>query len=510
MKFIFLLFFVVVNIPFLNFAHSQDIAGLINSQCRFQEEVSELIECGTLMVEENHFDPNGKKFELPYLKIKAVNPSPNYSPWLFLPGGPGGAVGIANKEGAEWWATAASIFAPHRDFIIMEIRGTRDTFPTLNCPILNTAAVAFNAYPAGKRPLSSKSLIDEEFKNCRIKLKRSGVTLSLTNRLQVTYDVKALLDHLGIEKTSLFGVSYGTTYAMTVASEFPDLIDLMILDSVFPPELTSNINETLHFDKTLKKIFRACQKQKKCNEAYPKLDEKFFELFNALEENPLEITFVDHSDFVVKTALLDKRNFIEFLMIMLATERGGDQMLAQFPEIIFNKNIDVLEYWFQFYAADRVSNNFSYGANLSSVCYDLPLDLDLTQMSTGISSFRKAVIEAWNINHCKNWHAERLGEKHRKRLNTDIPTLILNSKLDTLTPLHQAQIAARGLSKSYFFEFSGGLHSLYRHDTCAIYLIQEFLFYHQERPILHCAENMAEFEFQTNFKEWVSPFVVGP
>ena len=289
-----------------------------NSKCGLEAETTKLIECGDILVQENRRKNNGKTFKLPFLRIKATNPSLDHSPWLFLPGGPGVAMSISRKENIEWWANVSRIFAPHRDFIAMEMRGTRDTIPSFNCPTLNTAAIALNAVPSSNQnPTHPQNRIDAELEECRTILNESGVDLSAANRLEIVDDIKALLEQLNIKKISLFGVSYGSTYAMTFAEKFPELVDMMILDSAYPPEISDDINESLHLEKSLNQIFMACEKQPTCNEKYPNLEEKFHAFFSDLEREPLAIEFIDHIDFVQKTAFLDQKMFLYFLLSCL-------------------------------------------------------------------------------------------------------------------------------------------------------------------------------------------------
>ena len=184
---------------------------------------------------------------------------------------------------------------------------------------------------------------------------------------------------------------------------------------------------------------------------------------------------------------------------------------CNFPEILVNKNKEVLEYWFQHYATGLIQNSFSFGAYLSGMCHDLSDDLDIERLFVGASSFQKLELEGWHfINHCKNWHGIRSSINQTKPLVSDIPTLILSSKFDLTTPPHQAKIAARNLKNSYFFEFPGGLHGLYEKNWCAIYLMQEFFYDHSKRPSSSCANSFADFKFKTDFKHWVSPFVAAP
>src|SRR5215470_8667647 len=71
-----------------------------------------------------------------------------------------------------------------------------------------------------------------------------GFDLSNFGTTVTAEDFEWVRQALGIERWNVYGESYGTTVAMTLATLHPDTVRSLVLDSIYPPDpvpLWSNI-----------------------------------------------------------------------------------------------------------------------------------------------------------------------------------------------------------------------------------------------------------------------------
>lgn len=485
------LFFKLSNLSYAEALPYSQVQGSLDTKCLVSVDTLAQIECGRILVEQNHFESNGRYFSLPYLQISPIKNTQKLPPLIFVNGGPGGASFLDDYQSILWWRSLAETFSPERTFIVLELRGSKNSEPTLDCPELHSPRNALNVFQNNENGISSRVSTDSPLELCRKRLLREGIDLTSVNRLQIAHDIKVLAEHLGARKVALLGVSYGTTYAMTVASMFPDLVSALVLDSVYPPEATKSIDETFHFKTTLKRIFKDCLKQTACEQKYPEFEKRFFEFLEKLDKDAIEVPFENKFDKEDQIAVLDSATFLQMTQIL----SSWDGFLVYLPDIIFDKNDAVLEFWVQSYADYGGFNQLSFGAYMSAICFDLPQGLDIGAYIDKLTGFSRSETNLWAFEFCDNWNTMRATHEHRLPLNSKIPALLLNSEFDPLTPPHQALMAEAKLPNSYYFQFPRTLHALSFSDRCAQMIIRDFLKETETKPNGDCLANQPDFVF---------------
>ncbi len=102
------------------------------TDCWFKEPLGRDVECGWLIVPEDHAKPDGKTIKLAVARFKSDASKPEPDPIVYLEGGPGGSPlqGISRpvrcRLSARWCAK--------RDVILFDQRGTGYSQPALDCP----------------------------------------------------------------------------------------------------------------------------------------------------------------------------------------------------------------------------------------------------------------------------------------------------------------------------------------------------------------------------------------
>ena len=143
----------------------------------------------------------------------------------------------------------------NRDLILLDQRGTGYSEPTLDCP--EFAEVDEQENPGAL---------------CYDRLTEEGINLAAYNTQENAADVADLRVALGIEEWDLLGISYGTRLALEVMRRHPEGVHAVILDSPFPPNADTPVDEVYSFIDALTELFADCERGDYCRENYPDLE----------------------------------------------------------------------------------------------------------------------------------------------------------------------------------------------------------------------------------------------
>ena len=124
------------------------------------------------------------------------------------------------------------------DFIVLAQRGTNWSDSNLTCPPLSYPEIYAVTAAAPGEPTDWRQNIDRATAACWRRLAAQGHDLAAYTSEQSAMDVAALRIALRIPAWSVYGVSYGTRFALTLMRDHPEGIKSVILDSVYPPVRT--------------------------------------------------------------------------------------------------------------------------------------------------------------------------------------------------------------------------------------------------------------------------------
>ncbi|MBK7895873.1 MAG: alpha/beta fold hydrolase [Anaerolineaceae bacterium] len=234
------------------------------------------IECGFLTVPEDRSSASSPTIELA-VAIVAAPDGATAPPIVYLAGGPGGSGiddYIADPEGWEM------PFLQNRDLILLDQRGTGFSEPSLDCPEFAEADEQDNPDAL-----------------CFDRLTSEGINLMAYNTQENAADVEALRQALGIEAWDLLGISYGTRLALEVMRNHPAGIRAVILDSPFPPNADTPVDEVYSFTDALAELVADCERDDSCRENYPDLENVFLDTVQRLNEDETAENFRRRSRF---------------------------------------------------------------------------------------------------------------------------------------------------------------------------------------------------------------------
>lgn len=167
-------------------------------------------ECGTLDVPVDRAGSVPGTVSLSAVRRANAN-NPRRAALVPLAGGPGQAAVPIAREFADLLKAGLA----DRDLLVFDQRGTGQSSP-LRCAALSTAGS-----------------LDQVTQRCGQQL---GPARAFFRTPESVQDLEALRIAAGYEKLALYGVSYGTKVALAYAAAFPERVEALVLDSVVLPE----------------------------------------------------------------------------------------------------------------------------------------------------------------------------------------------------------------------------------------------------------------------------------
>jgi pimeloyl-ACP methyl ester carboxylesterase len=454
----------------------------------------EHITCGYVAVPEQRAKPGEESIRLAVAVIHSASDEPTPDPLMMLAGGPGESaltsfVQLLAVPGAEgFWA--------ERDVVLVEQRGTRYSTPFLQCQEVFQL----------KLDLLDENLSDEEEETrksqawtaCRNRLVESGADLAAYNSVENAADIVAVADALGYDQFNLYGGSYGSLLAQHIMRDYPGRVRSAVLDAISPLRHGPNLLYKAHAtDRALRLLFTRCQADGTCSEAYPDLEQVFFDLVDRLNEEP---------------ATLQIRNpetgeAYDFLLT-------GDRLIAQTRDLLYVTAIlpdlpgaiyDMAEG--DFALLELIQSQFMFQLNLADGLYNSVICTELADFTRSdladaeglypqVAEVVEDLIDEVMLQPCQVWGVEHLGDSVTESVAGGIPTLLLSGEFDPTVPPHLAEVAAEKLTHAYLYTVPGVGHTTLGRSECATSIMLAFLDDPARAPDARCLEEMPGLVFR--------------
>ncbi len=453
---------------------AEPVATFEESPCPFDVPEGSLVECGFVVVPEDHNDPAGPTIRLAVAVFKNQSETRLPDPVMLLCGGPGQRC----AADAPLLSLSLATLSTNRDLVIFDQRGVGLSEPALECPEFEQSVLDTLDEPDLEVALQAQfdAMID-----CRDRLTSEGHNLSAYTNLQNAADVDAVRIALGYDQVNLFGGSYGSLLAQATMRDHPNGIRSAVLDSVVPLEGSILVDSSVTTANAIMRLLDACAGDEACNDAYPNLQDVLFAVIDRLNADPIPITAVNPVNGVSYNALLTgdavQSNLvavfyltplIQALPLAIYDVHNGDfGLMAQLTGIKL-----------------ALLGQLSRGMEFSVLCTD---DL-IGRTSDEFVDIRdalprqlwgqadpEAVVKYGPFSICENWPVEEADPSVKEPLVSDIPTLVLEGEFDPVTPPEYGQLVAGYLSNAYFFEFPGIGHDVNGVSECARSMTAQFL-----------------------------------
>jgi pimeloyl-ACP methyl ester carboxylesterase len=326
----------------------------------------------------------------------------------------------------------------------------------------------------------------EAHRQCRERLlaENPGIDFSNFNTREAAADYAALREAFGLKEWNLFGHSYGTDLALQTMRLYPEGIRTVALDGVAPPSETSVQAWTWG---TMKEsndaIFRACAEQPVCAARFPGLPEKYTELVNRLEANPVRTTVtLPEPDGRSMNVVLDGGALVNWMV------RGAHEgaIVPLWLEELANGNPEkIAQQWAERFAQppELLGKVFGWGFHDSVVCSEwvpfISASEEMAEARRLFPDFPDSVLAngpqlPFLRQVCEEtWPVKKAPDSVRDATQSDIRTLIMNGTFDAQTGAHWGDIAAETLPNSVNVKFPGLSHGPF-HLPCGAAVITSF------------------------------------
>ncbi|MFD1216514.1 alpha/beta fold hydrolase [Microbulbifer celer] len=453
---------------------------LIPKPCWFDTERDwPTTQCYMMEVPENHQKPAGRRIQFPVVRFFANITDPDKEPLLHLgAGGPGASMGLEAENVSDWlWANYADMSVDDgRDLIVIDPRGTGMATPKLSCTeFIEDANLAFT------RNLST----DEESRVFTYSMERCYSRLSKTadlahyNSSAIAADIEALRRAIGVPKLNLYGVSYASRYALTVARDFPDTVRAMVLNSAVFPEIIYTQQLPQDVIAAYQRGLDYCSKDKTCAKEYPDLKQRLEALVQILDEEPLTVETSNIQPDGPYPFVLTGQRLLRVLFQALYNESFYRQLPAIIQELESGQ-ATLLKSSIASFMGLVLDPNFGDAAGISHFCYEEAPFVDFDQArSTAANSgilggSVRSDIDLMQV-QCRIWAIPSASMRESQPITTPVPTLIMHGGLDPVLSARDAEKSGRKLPHHQWLLFPELAHDVISASDCAEKAAAQFL-----------------------------------
>jgi len=459
--------------------------SFVSGQCSFDVPgTAGDVVCGTVTVPSNRKKTDSSSITISVAILKARKADASKVPVLYLHGGPGSS---AIRTVPRFYNNAVR---EDQDLILFDQRGSQ--YSGKFCPevepelfMLMQQDLSLDAQASGL----ARSMV-----NCKQRAHENGIELSDYKTSYIADDVEDIRKALGVEKWSLWGVSYGTAVGMAVAHLYPETIHKLILDSVSlnSPNWRSKTGE--HYEFSISRVFTLCDRDPKCKARFGNLRENYESVLKRLEKKPLSAVYgPDLDDKVV----LNKHDFIliihqllywptniKYIPLLIEVVNDGNSLVAASLTSSLKKNV-LNKSFAVHYAVD------CQGRGVQSVA--LPEGDNSVNSLFPLTAQYKRVCDAIGL---KNRDLRAQPEKDGVRVKSQVSTLILTGSLDPITPPPTALEGAAEFEDAAVFELPYLGHAVSLRNDCARNVMLNFL---ADAPLnAACIDTIKPVSFETD------------
>jgi pimeloyl-ACP methyl ester carboxylesterase len=447
----------------------------IEAQCPAEaRQLHRDAKCGYVRVPRDRTKPDGKTIKVYFERYpRRHRELRKISTVVSIEGGPGYPVTPGRSTRVELWHPVSG----KRDLVLIDLRGTGRSAP-LGCEAFSRKSRGYVAR-AGR---------------CAAQI---GPERDLYSTSQAVQDMEAVLRSLHAGKIDLYGDSYGTYAVQAYALRFPERLRSLVLGAAYP--LPGTDPAWADFAEAVRRgLELSCSRSVGCPTENPvKLVERFAD---RVRETPI-LGFAPDGDGARTKVRLNEDAFVQLvsssywypglwrdLPAAIRSANAGDQapiLRLAAETVIVEAGASNPRYW-------------SEALYLAVICHDYP---QLWDPSTPMAERRVEAMRrlaaypdgtfapfnaaAWTgtdyegVLACLRWPSPRRPDPPDPPGPTypDVPVLVLNGDLDTITASSGAQEVARRFSDATFVEVANSVHvtALADWDLCASRIYTRFV-----------------------------------
>jgi pimeloyl-ACP methyl ester carboxylesterase len=430
------------------------------------------IECGWLVVPEDHSRPDGRTIRLAVAMIRAPSPGED-PPLVVLHGGPGSS----GLGGLLPMATTVAGMG-RRDVVVYDQRGAGYSEPEL-CP--EYAAVQDSARKLRDRALKEE-IWDAGGRACTASLEPRGIDRAAYNTMESALDLADLRRALGYSRWDVWGVSYGSRLAQEAMVRDSAAIRAVVLELPVTRSQMQFAGVALSHQHAFERIVAACERDAACNAAFPELSAEFYSDYERLSASPMPIALSTVDSARQDTLWLDGGRLTTIL-----PESRPPTGYEQLPLLIH-----------ELHSGDRLrAGPGTPGQVLVHLirCYDSYGDAFLA-IHDSTNTIVRPPFRSEQGEDCPMWQPRHANASDQQPIHSDIPTLILTGEFDDRTPTEHGRQIAAFLGHAWLFEYAGVGHGINLRGpleaACYVSILQQFMREPSREPDGSCLERLRD------------------
>ena len=451
---------------------------------------SDGVQCGDLIVPENRQVANGRTIRLAFAVFKATGANPVSDPWVYVGGGPGWP---ALEYVSYWVPNWAAPYQEKRNLVYFDQRGAGRSRPSLDCP--ETRAEFVPRLAENLTVEEEATLALEDVRTCHDRLVSEGIDLTAYTSAASALDLHDLMTTLGYRQWNVLGDGYGSRVVLTAMRDAAEGIRSVFLMSNHPVQWQFPAYWSASFQRSLDTMFANCATDAACNAAYPDLEEKFFQLVNQLNAEPVTVhpvnagtgkqfTVVVTGDRLLsgtQVAFYDNTLIPGIPATVMATLEGDYDLLTQGVANLF-----------PFVKADGVYFSVLCAEAMPFVTPEVVEEAN-KNVRAEIKHLGVTSVTQFTLDVCKFWGSKAPAAIENQPVSSDIPALLGGGEYDPIAPPDNAKLAGKTLSQHYFYEFRGFGVGVW--DPCMVTLYSSFLDDPLHEPDGSCVDDLPPLEF---------------
>jgi len=409
--------------------------------------------CGTLTVPAHHARPRGGTLRLFVAKITPDAGRLAPDPVVSL----GGDLGVAS----DYLTLDAQASGLGREVIVLDVRGTGRSEPSLVCPEVETLPSS----PMSVRVDDQRTR--REFLNaiaaCHDRLVSQGVDLSAFDLQEIAADTEDLRTALGIDRWNVLALGTTSRIALEYLRHFPNHIRAAVLDSPEWPGVDPSVESVAATRHAIAELAAACRLDAACRGLAPNLERDLRTVIRRLDAEPYVADFGDKGRVRLDAGwfLVWLRGRLSFLRppgtfiphAIAEFARGSDQILRMQASRLVGGEVATTSRqlcgvllpncWTQLVR--------SFGLYLSVMCRDVLPFTDATALSGLIGdypAFQEAYGHSPLRDACRVWDAGRGEPAVATPLRSTVRILVIVGRFDPFGMPPYAQQATSILPNS--------------------------------------------------------------
>ena len=438
--------------------------------CSFDIPLTEIIHCATLYPSMQNSQLNTS---LPIVVVKNISWDHQPDPVLYINGGPGTATGFKGGD-IEYWLDHINALKWSRDFVLYDQRGTGQSTPEIQCHSFKDFF-----YDLLTTDLSPKEVIRnvyDKHKECQSRVQAYGGDIKGYSTRHNTQDVIDITQALNYPKWNLYGVSYGTRVSLELMRTKPKNIRSVILDSVFPSNKHDLLTWPAILDNAIESIFERCNNDKTCQSRYPDLRELFKKALTNLKKKSMLVKMPKYYSDGGLDIYMDDSRFIEALFFALYNSELMSSIPDAINDVAHGKQNNLIPITTSF--ADMVFDEYSNVVTFNSVICNDEYAASRQQYEDEVDKYpmlKSYTTGIWQYDICHIWRSNKRNILKTVPVKSNIPTLVLAGRDDSVTPWQWGKEVHENLVNSFYFVYPNTTHGVVGINKCASQMTTAFL-----------------------------------